>query len=362
MQFQMKKSQPKTYLSSSQQQQQQPNESFKKSCLSSTSGGRHKDPTDLGTDRIPSGVMPSAGETQGPIFDHTKAIEEATRWLTQTNQFIVENSPSSGKHEKAISEADEWLNRTLKSLQPHAQTTNNSNQNRTCNPPNDQQISSCSISDELSHHHHQLTSTTNNPYANLDKLDSNVKTPCAATGNDASSNDSRANNPNQSYQLKINHSALNDKNRLVRNSQTPQSSFSSFNFTGAQSTLINPVGRPADGSSSFSSTPLTPSSYSTNTNAGPYQGRYIGVGGTRIANSGSLGQLIADEDFVPPDYENVAYVPVTSLPLQGKWFYFVARYIINFISRRVRATSLSSLAFKTNLQALAHRNMRLFSR
>ncbi|XP_063715244.1 uncharacterized protein LOC134842702 isoform X3 [Symsagittifera roscoffensis] len=100
VQFQMKKSQPKTYLSSSQQQQQQtkvnkPNESFKKSCLSSTSGGRHKDPTDLGTDRIPSGVMPSAGETQGPIFDHTKAIEEATRWLTQTNQFIVENSPSS---------------------------------------------------------------------------------------------------------------------------------------------------------------------------------------------------------------------------------------------------------------------------
>ena len=43
---------------------------------------------------------------------HSEAIEEATKWLNETNRFIN----NSGKHEKAITEADEWLNSTLKKL------------------------------------------------------------------------------------------------------------------------------------------------------------------------------------------------------------------------------------------------------
>ena len=43
---------------------------------------------------------------------HSEAIEEATKWLSETNRFIN----NSGKHEKAITEADEWLNSTLKKL------------------------------------------------------------------------------------------------------------------------------------------------------------------------------------------------------------------------------------------------------
>ena len=231
-----------------------------------------------------------------------QAIEEATRWLSQTNQLIE----SSGKHERAISEADEWLNRTLKSLNRDSSSLS------TYSETNPADYTSNDLKDLFKPN---TTTTTSSTIAEkMDALTSLKPNSVEGTTYSVSINPSSSRNTNsQSYHKAAGREFEDLKLRAYRDiNDNVGDQIKSSVGTHRDGNYVSSTNRPGDNSSYTNSNsyyghyadPSSRGSSATNT----WKAKSSGVG--LIANSGSLGRLVdTDDDFVAPEYENVTFIP-----------------------------------------------------